>query len=147
MSSQATDPREPFVFASVGRPAEAYFPAWSGAGLIAGLALLVYYPALRGDFLLDDDFYLTNSSLIRSSDGLFQFWFTTKAADYLPITNSSFWLQWRLWGMHSAGYHCTNLLLHIASAILIWAVLKKLAIPGAYLAALLDRKSTRLNSS
>ncbi len=35
------------------------------------------------------------------------------------------------------GYHVTNLLTHVASVLLIWAVLRKLAIPGAFLAALL----------
>ena len=40
-------------------------------------------------------------------------------------------------GNNPTGYHVTNLLLHFAAVLLIWAVLRALAIPGAFLAALL----------
>src|SRR4029078_11058900 len=39
--------------------------------------------------------------------------------------------------MNPAGYHATNLVLHILDSLLIWLVLRRLGIPGAYLTALL----------
>jgi len=39
--------------------------------------------------------------------------------------------------MHAFGYHAMNLLLHIADALLLWGVLRRMKIPGAYLAAFL----------
>jgi len=53
------------------------------------------------------------------------------------VTSTTLWFEWRLWGMHAAGYHATNLLLHIAECLLLWRTLALVRVPGAYLAALL----------
>jgi hypothetical protein len=98
---------------------------------------IVYFPALRGEFILDDDLLLTRNTLINAPDGLFRIWCTTEPQDYWPITNSSFWLEWRLWGTSPTGYHVVNLALHLASTFLIWRILRNLSIPGASFAALL----------
>jgi tetratricopeptide (TPR) repeat protein len=108
-----------------------------GILIICGLTLLAYWPALHGGFVWDDDHFLTENPLIRASDGLRRFWCTTEAPDYWPVTSTSLWLEWRCWGMNAAGYHATNLLLHVSSALLLWSVLRRLRLPGAFLAALL----------
>lgn len=108
-----------------------------GLALIALLTCGAYWPAIQGGFIMDDDGLLTESKLVKAPDGLARFWFTDDADDYWPLTNSSFWLEWRLWRGNSAGYHVTNLILHIAATLLIWAILERLALPGAFLAALL----------
>lgn len=108
-----------------------------GAALIAGAICLTYFPALHGGFLMDDDHLLTANNLVKSPDGLYRIWFTTEPFEYYPISYSSFWVQWRLWGKNSTGYHAISLALHISAALLIWAILRKLTIPGAFLAALL----------
>jgi tetratricopeptide (TPR) repeat protein len=107
-----------------------------GALVIALGLLAVYGPALSGGFILDDDRLLANSRLVRAADGLYRFWFSTQAADYWPVTNSSFWLEWRLWGSEPTGYHVTNVVLHFLSALLFWNVLARMRVPGAFLAAL-----------
>ncbi len=104
---------------------------WCIALLIAGLAWVVYQPALGGRFILDDDLLLTGNDTIRAPDGLARIWFSTEPTDYWPVTNTSLWLEWRLWGASPNGYHVTNLLLHIVDCWLIWWVLAKLSIPGA----------------
>jgi tetratricopeptide (TPR) repeat protein len=100
-------------------------------------AFVAYWPALTGQFVWDDDILLTNNALVKASDGLYRMWFTTEAIDYWPLTGTSFWIEWRLWGMNPFGYHVTNLLLHLASAGLVWAILRQLSIPGASIAACL----------
>ncbi len=105
--------------------------------LLAGLAVLAYAPALHGGFVFDDDNLLTRNPLIPAADGLRRFWLTSEAVDYWPVTMTSFWVEWRLWGMDPTGYHALNLLLHIGDALLIWAILRRLGVPGAYWAALL----------
>ncbi|HEY2827902.1 MAG TPA: tetratricopeptide repeat protein [Pirellulales bacterium] len=108
-----------------------------GIVILIAAVLWAYWPARSGGFVLDDDLLLTHNSLIKAPDGLYRFWFTKQALDYWPVSNTTLWLEWRLWGMNPTGYHVTNLLLHIANALLLWLVLRKLAIPGAWLAALL----------
>ena len=104
---------------------------------IAAIVVLIYAPSRNGGFLLDDDLYLTGNPVIKAADGLKRIWFTTQSPDYWPVTNTSLWIEWRLWGMNPAGYHATNVALHILDSLLIWLVLRRLAIPGAFLAALL----------
>ncbi|MGA2060319.1 MAG: tetratricopeptide repeat protein [Thermoguttaceae bacterium] len=80
---------------------------------------------------------MTTSPIVKASDGLYRFWCTTDSTDYWPVTNTTFWIEWRIWGMNPAGYHITNLILHIVSALLIWLILRKLSIPGAFWAAMI----------
>jgi hypothetical protein len=110
-------------------------PAGLAVALLAMATLLAYLPALRGGFIFDDNVFLTGNPLIHAPDGLGRFWFGREAADYWPVTSSTLWLEWRLWGMNAAGYHATNVILHIVEVLLLWAVLRRLGLPGAFLAA------------
>ncbi|HZZ29760.1 MAG TPA: tetratricopeptide repeat protein [Pirellulales bacterium] len=104
---------------------------------IVAATLVAYWPSLSGGFILDDDLLLTDNPLIKAPDGIFQFWYSTNQPDYVPLTSSTLWLEWRLWGMHPTGYHITNLVLHIIACLSIWQLLRQLSIPGAFFAALL----------
>ncbi|MGD9022958.1 MAG: tetratricopeptide repeat protein, partial [Deltaproteobacteria bacterium] len=108
-----------------------------GVCVILVVTFVAYIPAMRGDFIWDDDSFLTDNPLIKAPDGLYRFWFSTEPPDYFPLTSTTLWLEWRLWGMNAFGYHVTNVLLHVLSSILIWLVLKHLKIPGAWVAAMI----------
>ncbi|MDW8310476.1 MAG: hypothetical protein RMK20_13970, partial [Verrucomicrobiales bacterium] len=110
--------------------------------LVAGLTLVVatvlaYAPVFRAGFIWDDDFLVTANPLVTSPDGLRDIWFSTRPVDYFPLTLTSLWVEWKLWGLNPTGYHVTNVLLHAASALVLWRLLRRLAIPGAWWAALL----------
>jgi len=92
---------------------------------------------MRGGFFWDDDSFLYANKLIQAPDGLRRLWFTTQPTDYFPLTSSVLWVEWRLWGDHPRGYHVVNVLLHAAAAALVWRVLRRLRVPGAWLAGLL----------
>jgi tetratricopeptide (TPR) repeat protein len=104
------------------------------AGLLAA-TFLAYLPAVNADFIWNDSDYVTAPAL-RSTAGLGRIWFEVGATEqYYPFLHSAFWVQHRLWGDHPAGYHVVNILLHAGSAILLLLILRRLAIPGAALAA------------
>jgi len=105
------------------------------AAVIVLLTVVTYLPSLHGGFVFDDPAFTTENRMIKASDGLYRFWFTTEAADYYPLTSSLWWAEWRLWGNNPAGYHAVNVLLHAVNAVLVWMILRRLKIPGAWLAA------------
>ena len=105
--------------------------------IIAAAVYLAYLPSLSGGFIWDDHDLITNNRLVTGADGPHKIWCTTEPIDYWPLTNTAFWLEWRLWGLNSAGYHATNLILHIVETLLVWVILRRLAIPGAFLAAMI----------
>lgn len=106
-------------------------------GLMLLLALVVYWPALRGGFIWDDDAHVTRADL-RSFGGLFRIWREWGATQqYYPLLHSAFWFEHKLWGDSPLGYHLVNVLLHATAATLFGMLLRRLAVPGAWLAAFL----------
>ncbi|HIN88110.1 MAG TPA: tetratricopeptide repeat protein, partial [Nitrospinaceae bacterium] len=106
--------------------------------LFFSLTLLIYFPAITGEFIWDDDLHLTDNKQLESVEGLKNIWLKPGATfQYFPLTFTSFWIEKRLWGDNPIGYHVINLLLHTSSALLLWRILVLLSIPGATLAALI----------
>ena len=113
-------------------------------GFLLGSALLVmtlaaYLPAMRhGGFIWDDESYIINNKTLRDIPGLIDIWTDPEATpQYYPLVHTSYWIEYHLWGLDPTGYHVNNVLLHALGAILLWRVLKRLRIPGAWLAAAL----------
>ena len=104
-------------------------------GLLVIITLTAYIPAMRGDFVWDDDSYVTENQTLRSLKGLGQIWLNPRATpQYYPLVFSSFWLEYKLWGLNPTGYHVVNVLLHVLSTLLLWRLLQCLNVPGAWLA-------------
>ena len=108
----------------------------AGAALIIVLTVIAYLPALRCGFIWDDDYYVTNNPLLTETDGLRRIWFSMHhQSQYFPLVYTALRFEYMLWGLNPMGYHAVNVLLHGLNALLVWAVLKRLALPGAWLAA------------
>jgi tetratricopeptide (TPR) repeat protein len=109
---------------------------WAFALLLLAAALAVYAPVWRAGFVWDDNDNVTENLPLRSLHGLWRIWTEPGATQqYYPLTHTSFWIEFHLWGLNPLGYHLDNILLHAASACLLWLGLRRLGVPGARLAA------------
>ncbi|NBW97378.1 MAG: tetratricopeptide repeat protein [Planctomycetia bacterium] len=118
------------------------------AAMIVLAGLWIYSPSYHGDWLWDDDQLLTANLTVQhrvspdpnvppdSLRTLAKLWFNPEGADYFPLSYTALWAQWPFFGPRSTGYHVTTILLHIAGALLVWALLAKMRIPGAWLSGL-----------
>jgi tetratricopeptide (TPR) repeat protein len=106
------------------------------AALLIVLVVFVYWPTLDHGFVWDDDGYVQNNLTLRRPEGLRDIWLDLGATpQYYPLVHTSFWVEYQLWGLEPRGYHAVNLSLHAAAAVLVWRLLSRLAVPGAWLAA------------
>jgi Flp pilus assembly protein TadD len=109
---------------------------WIFAVILAAVTIFAYRPAWHGGFLWDDDDYIINNELLTAPDGWQRIWLSLDSpSQYFPFTYSTFRVEHALWGLNTTGYHWVNLLLHVGNALLVWAVLARLKVPGSWLAA------------
>jgi len=105
-----------------------------GGVLLFTFVLAVYSPELPGSFLMDDWRLIDgDNDLLHGKLTVWNIWFQTDFA----LSSIALWLQRLAFGTNPFGYHLTNIILHAASAMLVWRLLLKLKIPGAWLAAAL----------
>jgi tetratricopeptide (TPR) repeat protein len=140
-NATASDPKdqgESFVLTLPDDPASgADWYLW--AGVLAILVFVAFLPAITGQYIWDDDHHagLIGSLHLNDLDGLARIWVHDKnvTPQYYPLTFTTFWLEYLVWGDNTLGYHLDNLLLHALSAMLVWRLLKRLQVPGAWVAA------------
>jgi tetratricopeptide (TPR) repeat protein len=107
------------------------------AALLFGATFAAYLPAIHGAFTTDDLDYVT-APFLRSLRGLWLIWTGGIVHQFWwPILHTAFWVEHRLWGDAVEGYHLTGLLLHITAAYLVVAIMRRLGLPGPWLAGLL----------
>lgn len=122
---------------SPARPRPAARQRFAGPALaLLAITLAAYLPAFRAGYIWDDDTYVVNNALLRTTGGLAQIWLRPGATpQYYPLVYTTYWLEYHAWGTSPAGYHVVNVLLHAANAVLVWLVLRRLRVPAAWLAA------------
>jgi tetratricopeptide (TPR) repeat protein len=100
------------------------------------MPVLAYIPAYSAGFIWDDDYHVTRVHHLASVEGLARIWTDPESMiQYYPLVFSSFWVEYQLWGLNPMGYHAVNVLLHGLNAVLLWRILRHLAVPGAWMAA------------
>src|ERR1041384_6710320 len=87
------------------------------AGALLLFVVVAYLPSLSGQFIWDDDFHVTKCEPLRSLAGLGRIWFEPGATQqFYPLTWTSFWIDYHLWGQNPFPYHAENILLHAVNA-------------------------------
>ena len=113
---------------------------WQAAALML-LTAAAFLPTLQADFVLDDEVAIVHNELLRSGHGLWQIWFepslNQEEGHYWPLVYTSLWLDHLCWGLDPLGYHVHNLLLHIINVLLLWRLLLRFNVAGAWFGAAL----------
>lgn len=108
------------------------------AGGLAVLCFVVYLPVLIwGKFVWQDDVRVTQNMFLWSWGGLAAAWGHPLGGWYRPLAQSVLWAEHHFFHSHALGYHLAGVLFHAANAGLLWMVLRRLGIRGAWLAAAL----------
>lgn len=104
-------------------------------GIVVGIILIavvvaLYWPVAGYDFIaLDDNLYLLeNQNVQQGITGKSLIWAMTTfdAANWHPLTWISLIVDYDLFGLDAAGYHITNLFLHILNTLLLFIVLRRM---------------------
>jgi tetratricopeptide (TPR) repeat protein len=112
-------------------------------GLLIAATLAVYVQVRGFDFvLLDDGLYVGENEHVRNGVSLanlgwaFRTW---RDGNWFPLTWISLMCDASAYGMWAGGYHLTNLVLHAANVLLVFATFAKMTrsvLPSAFVAAL-----------
>ncbi|MGO9244983.1 MAG: tetratricopeptide repeat protein [Verrucomicrobiia bacterium] len=109
---------------------------WLLALVLVIVTFVAYQPTWHAGFIWDDDDHLTANPAMTAPHGLKMIWSSLAVGRYYPLTLTTFWFQRRLWGLHPLPYHLVNVLLHAANGVLVFFILRRLRVPGAWLAAM-----------
>jgi len=108
---------------------------------LVALAAVAYAPLAHAGWIWDDDSYVTQNPALTAPDGLRQIWWPGGTPQFYPLVFTTFLLETKVYGPGFAesplGFHVVNWSLHVSSAVLVWRILARLCIPGAWLAAAL----------
>lgn len=117
--------------ATAGLVRERESSAWLALPVLASFA--TYAVVLTGGFVWDDFFLIVNSPSV-TGHGSWTEHFTQPFSSnplqearsfYRPLITLSYWLDQRLWGGWPGGFHLTNLALHIAFVLLLFAMIRR----------------------
>ncbi|MEW6535669.1 MAG: tetratricopeptide repeat protein [Candidatus Auribacterota bacterium] len=129
-----------------------YAQAYIEIILIILAAVISYGSIVRNEFVFDDFSTIVNNKLIIDWKNIHQLFskdyfasggmrtYTRSGeASYRPLVTLSYFVDYHIWGLNSHGFHATNLLLHILTAIIFYLFSRQLVINkfSSFLAAML----------
>lgn len=95
--------------------------------LFAGLAFLIYSNTFGTPFVFDDHLHIPDNRHIRLTELNFKDIIAAGVkshAEHRPVANISFALNYYFHQYDVAGYHLTNIFIHILTAVFVWLLVK-----------------------
>ncbi len=103
---------------------------WPYAVTLCVLGSIVYFGLVKCEFLpmWDDADHVLNNPDIRSLSwqniiGIFSSYYVGM---YQPVTTLTYAIDYQMWGLSPAGFHFTNLILHLISGVMVLMLLNKI---------------------
>lgn len=118
---------------------------------LSACVVAAYLPALLlGSWVFDDLKFLLRAPRLESLEGLKLIWLDPKydvddfasplmnyEPHYWPLLYTTFWVERQLLGdFFAPGFRATNLAIHLANVWLLWGLLRRFGVPGAWCIAL-----------
>ncbi len=108
------------------RESQGQMHVWVIAGLLA-LTFFAFFPVFQCGFVgIDDDIYLTENSVVMrpvSWWSIKMLWVHPVMDLWHPLTSLTLHIGYQFWGLNPIGYHAMNLLIHMASVAVLYAIL------------------------
>jgi protein O-mannosyl-transferase len=104
---------------------------WVRAFFLIFIGVLARTPALSGELIWDDQYLAQDNPFIKSPIFVWEvfrhhLFLDSFSAHYRPVQNLSFMVDYFFWNTNTFGFHLTNVLLHAASGLLLYFLLKRL---------------------
>ena len=109
-----------------------------GALLIFIITFTAYSQVFEAGYIWDDRAHVSQNPTLKDVEGLKQIWFEVRQpVQYYPLVFTVFWIQYQLWGNEAQGYHLFNIFLHVINAVMVWTLLHRLKVKGAFYIAVI----------
>jgi tetratricopeptide (TPR) repeat protein len=105
--------------------------SWVRIAALCIAAFVVHAPALQGERIWDDTYLTRDNPFIKSPLLILEtfrhyLFLDSFSAHYRPIQNMSYMIDYFFWNTDTWGFHITNVLLHAASAVALYFLLREL---------------------
>ena len=104
---------------------------WPRYFFLGAIGFIIRLPAIQGQLIWDDIHLARDNPFIRSPllalEAFRHYLFLDSfSAHYRPVQNLSYMLDYFFWNTDSAGFHLSNILLHVAAGLLLYRLLTHL---------------------
>ncbi|HEX8312057.1 MAG TPA: tetratricopeptide repeat protein, partial [Chthoniobacteraceae bacterium] len=104
---------------------------WLLAVVLIVAGIVVRTPALQGELIWDDTFLARDNPFIKSPLLAFEAFrhhllLESLSMHYRPVQNLSYMVDYYFWNTNTYGYHLSNVLWHVGSGLLLFALLRQI---------------------